>query len=60
MDDFSKELGGKRKPIPIEYYLELMVSISLRFIQGKVIFLLILYISLLNQFQNHSIGKTFL
>ncbi len=38
MDDFSRELGGKRKPIPIEYYLELMVSISLRFIQGKVSF----------------------
>jgi len=42
MDDFSKEIGGKRKPIPIEYYLELMVSISLRFIQGKVIIFTIL------------------
>lgn len=36
MDETGRELSSYTRSIPIEHYLELMVSISLRFIQGKV------------------------
>ena len=37
MDDFGRELKSVTRSISIEHYLELLVSISLRFIQGKFI-----------------------
>ena len=37
MDDIGKELRSVSKTISMEHYLELLVSISLRFIQGKFI-----------------------
>ena len=37
MDDLSKELRNVTKTIKLEFYLELLVTISLRFIQGKFI-----------------------
>lgn len=37
MDETGRELSSVTRSIPMEHYLELMVSISLRFIQGKFI-----------------------
>ncbi len=37
MDEIGKELRSVTKTITMEYYLELLVTISLRFIQGKFI-----------------------
>lgn len=37
LDEIGKEISSYSRSISIEHYLELMVSISLRFIQGKVI-----------------------
>jgi hypothetical protein len=37
MDDIGRELSSVTRSIPMEHYLELMVSISLRFIQGKFV-----------------------
>ena len=37
MDETGRELSSMTRSIPMEHYLELMVSISLRFIQGKFI-----------------------
>jgi hypothetical protein len=37
MDETGRELSSVSRSIPMEHYLELMVSISLRFIQGKFI-----------------------
>ena len=37
MDDLGKELKNVTKTITLEFYLELLVTISLRFIQGKFI-----------------------
>jgi hypothetical protein len=37
MDDTGRELSSVTRSIPLEHYLEMMVSISLRFIQGKFI-----------------------
>ena len=37
MDDLGKELRNVTKTIKLEFYLELLVTISLRFIQGKFI-----------------------
>ena len=37
MDEIGKELEGMGKSIHLEHYLEMMVTISLRFIQGKFI-----------------------
>jgi hypothetical protein len=37
MDETGRELSSLTRSIPMEHYLELMVSISLRFIQGKFI-----------------------
>ena len=37
MDEIGKELRSVTKTINMEYYLELLVTISLRFIQGKFI-----------------------
>jgi hypothetical protein len=37
LDETGKEISSYSRSIPIEHYLEIMVSISLRFIQGKVI-----------------------
>jgi hypothetical protein len=36
LDETGKEISSYSRSIPIEHYLEIMVSISLRFIQGKV------------------------
>ena len=37
IDELGKELKNVTKTITLEYYLELLVTISLRFIQGKFI-----------------------
>jgi hypothetical protein len=37
LDEIGKELSSVGKAIPLEHYLEMMVTISLRFIQGKFI-----------------------
>ena len=37
MDELGKELRNVTKTIKLEFYLELLVTISLRFIQGKFI-----------------------
>ena len=37
LDQTGKEISSYTRSIPIEHYLELLVSISLRFIQGKFI-----------------------
>ena len=39
LDETGKEISSYSRSIAIEHYLEIMVSISLRFIQGKVILL---------------------
>ena len=36
LDEIGKEIMSYSRSIAIEHYLEIMVSISLRFIQGKV------------------------
>ena len=36
LDQTGKEMSKNNKNIPIEHYIEIMISISLRFIQGKV------------------------
>lgn len=55
LDETGKEISSYSRSIPIEHYLEIMVSISLRFIQGKVY---IYKVSLLNLYPKVSTEKT--
>ena len=36
LDETGRQISSYSRSIPIEHYLEIMISISLRFIQGKV------------------------